>query len=127
MVNDSCQRLVRRALDGYERGLYTFLEAGHQILDCVDTANANEVLGNLPQEFLSWLQSQVDSAPHSKDEWDKLELFHIGSALYVPGYEPEPMTEEEQRRHDEENKKAYRKKIDVIRGYFAQMHGENAP
>jgi hypothetical protein len=90
-------------------------------------ANADAVFGSLPQEFLSWLRDQADSAPHSEDEWDKLELFHIGSALYAPGYEPEPITEEEQRRHDEENKKAYRKKIETIRDYFALAHGEKSP
>jgi hypothetical protein len=127
MVEDPSQRLVRRVLDGYERGIYTFLEVCHQILESVDVANAHCVLGNLPQKFLSWLRSEADSAPRSEDEWDKLKLFHIGSALYSPGSEPAPMTDEEQRHHDEVNKIAYRKKIEMIRDYFAHVDKETAP
>ena len=119
MAEEEPSRRVARMIAGYERGIYTLLEASSQIMECIVPQNVAEVFSGLPDEFVQRLKSDVEAAPTTDSDWDAAKYFHIGSVCYAPGYEPPVKSAEEQRAEMQDWKRCHRARVEAIRSYLA--------
>jgi hypothetical protein len=116
MMENEVRRKVERACSGYERGMYTHLEASSQVFECITPSNVSDVLAALPEILVSRLRSDAESAPRSEKDWQDLRLFGICSGLSTTGYDPPIESDDDSAK--EENKRDYRVRIEALRQYF---------
>lgn len=116
MPDSSWQRTVERALQAYEQGRDTRNDAYTQIVERLDPSDISELMELMPQDFVSQLQEEAGSAPHTEEGWAELRLIHIGGVTLAAGHTP-PAAEEE-RAFSEQCKRVYRRRIELVREYF---------
>ena len=115
MTDTDSTNKIARMIDVYDRGIYTLLEAGSQILEWITAQNVADVYSTLPEQFQQYLKSVIESAPRSDTEWDTAEYFHIRSACYAPGYEPPVKPPHEERAEMLEWKMNHRRRVEALR------------
>ncbi len=111
---------IARIIDGYDRGIYTLMEAGAQILDCITARNIVEVYSTLPEQFKRYLISVAESAPTTDEEWQTTKYVQIDSGCTTPGYESTGESEDERCAKMQEWKVNHRLRIEAFRKFVNQ-------